>query len=81
MNWAWGGYRGQQERSPDWRVPSAHYPDEGSIDDTMAWRMKAWVPDSRHSRGGCNGGAPAGPLAKIAWYYHAHLAVSRTRPS
>ncbi len=24
--------------------------------------------------GGCNGGAPAGPLAKMAWYYHPHLA-------
>lgn len=32
------------------------------------------MPEPRHEPEGCNGGAPAGPLAKIAWYYHAHLA-------
>jgi hypothetical protein len=33
----------------------------------------------RHGPGGCNGDAPAGPLAKMVRYYRTHLAVSAKR--
>ena len=34
------------------------------------------MPNERHEPGGCNGGAPAGPLAKMVLYYNTQLARS-----
>ena len=78
MVWGFGGRNAAQvdgvargERS---------LPGEGSIGDTIVWRGTGF--NTPHAPGpGDATGVRSGPLAKMAWYYHAHLAISELSTS